>query len=521
MISYLVNATIIWGVSLFFYELLLKKETWHSWNRAYLLSAIIAGLLIPAISVDEQTLQTVSKPVNIPVYKLVELKQALVANNVFPAHKAPVPVAPDADPINWWWVTYLTGLAVSLFVLVKDIIKVVVSYRKAIKTKAGRYTLVEGGNITSPYSLFHFIFLGNRDAYSKDELEMILQHEYRHADKLHSADMFIISLLQVSCWFHPFIYVFKKRLQLLHEYQADEIARDNYTAYGTFLVEQHLIAYSTPSIAHSFHSPIKNRIIMLTKKTSAKKQLTKYMITLPMAAVFMIACTRTNVKPTAQAAPKASKTAIVYLNGHSFEMTPENTQELELKEPGKAEPEMMSIAITPSPVKMDGAPIFGANKDHLPKESTFQPPVFKGDNLGAYLLSAHQQLFDQLEDGTYSLWLYDLVVDKEGRLVYHINTELVNNHQLTELHMTGDNKAEMVTSGTPGKTPEIMKEIKEKIDAALVKDTRFKPGTVNGKPVAAYYDFAKDNTSNIIVSNHHARYVAPEEMTVSFSLPGH
>lgn len=522
MISYLVNATIIWAISLLFYELMLKKETWHSWNRAYLLSAIIAGLLIPAISVDEQTWQTVSKPVSMPVYKLVELKQTFITDNtVFPVHHKTLPAAPAGYHINWWWAIYLTGVAVGLFLLIKDIAKIVSCYRKAIKTKTGRYTIVECGKMTSPYSLFHFIFLGNRDAYSKDELEMILQHEYRHADKLHSIDLLMISLLQIACWFHPFIYLFKKRIQLLHEYQADEIARNNYTAYGTFLVEQHLIAYSTPSIAHSFHSPIKNRIIMLTKKTSARKQLTKYMITIPMAAVFMIACTRTNVKPTVQATPKETQPSIVNLNGHSFEMSQESIQEIAFSEPGKSTPEMISMSVTPSPVKMDGLPIFGANKEHLPKESTFQPPVFEGSNLGAYLVSAHQQLFDQLEDGTYSLWLNDLVIDKEGKLVYHTNTELVANDQMTQLHMTGDNKAEMITSGTPGKPQTVIKEIKEKMDAALVKNTRFKPGTVNGKPVAAYYDFTADNSSNIIVSNHHARYAGSEEMTVSFSQPGH
>lgn len=51
MLIYLLNVSVIWGVSLLVFQWLLKQETFHRWNRLYLLLSLAGGLLIPLLSV--------------------------------------------------------------------------------------------------------------------------------------------------------------------------------------------------------------------------------------------------------------------------------------------------------------------------------------------------------------------------------------------------------------------------------------------------------------------------------------
>ena len=55
MILYLLNATLVWICSLLFFDLFLKKETFHRANRLYLIATLLIGLLLPLFSFEEAT----------------------------------------------------------------------------------------------------------------------------------------------------------------------------------------------------------------------------------------------------------------------------------------------------------------------------------------------------------------------------------------------------------------------------------------------------------------------------------
>jgi len=50
MVSYLLNVSAIWLLSLLCFDIFLKRETYHAMNRAYLLATLVLGLLIPLMT---------------------------------------------------------------------------------------------------------------------------------------------------------------------------------------------------------------------------------------------------------------------------------------------------------------------------------------------------------------------------------------------------------------------------------------------------------------------------------------
>ena len=226
---------------------------------------------------------------------------------------------------------------------------------------------------------------------------------------------------------------------------------------------------------------------MLSKKTSVKKHLAKYLVAIPMAAVFMIACTRTeNGLPSNL---KEKKGEVILRNGHRFEMSPEITEEVQFTYVGGTDTSTAMVTTAAYPVKMDGEVIIRVDDEIIVgKDANTQQPVFKGGNLGEYLVKANQSLFDQLPDGDYDMHLENLILDKNGNLVFNDPVEL-----------TSRGNSEASTS--------LLQTINDKTKQALQNSPGFKPGIVKGYPAVTYYFAAKATPTNILVENHHAVFL--------------
>jgi len=112
-------------------------------------------------------------------------------------------------------------------------------------------------------------------------------HERRHYTLLHFADLLLMQLAKIVFWFHPLAYAYNKHLLLVHEFQADKVSAQEPQQYGQFLVEQALLQ-TAPVLSHSFNrSPIKKRIVMLTRKSTAAAR-TKMLVFIPLAMVCFI-----------------------------------------------------------------------------------------------------------------------------------------------------------------------------------------------------------------------------------------
>jgi hypothetical protein len=154
----------------------------------------------------------------------------------------------------------------------------------------------------TPHSFLNYVFI-NKDAYQSGGIEPeIICHEQAHVRQLHSLDVIFVELLQVICWFNPFIPFYRKAIQLNHEFLADEAVIKNYQdapAYQYLLLEKASQCGSLYLTSQFNYLITKKRLIMMTKSTSAKIALYKKLAMVPLlaAAIFLF-----SQKGTAQVA---------------------------------------------------------------------------------------------------------------------------------------------------------------------------------------------------------------------------
>src|SRR5690606_2142729 len=111
MLQYFLNASAIWLLSLFVFDVFLRKESFHGYNRIYLLGSFIGGLIIPLISLNNDAI-IYATGMSIPAEQTAVAKQTIISS----------PTAIDFL-LTWESIlmfAYLVGVAVSLLFLLKE-----------------------------------------------------------------------------------------------------------------------------------------------------------------------------------------------------------------------------------------------------------------------------------------------------------------------------------------------------------------------------------------------------------------
>jgi len=173
------------------------------------------------------------------------------------------------------------GLFFILFLIrLTKIVKLILT-SKSIKKE--NYTLIVLDEKQVAFSFFNFIFI-NSHLLEKQDLQ-IIQHELIHCKQKHTLDLLYFEFLKIVLWFNPIIYLYQKRITLLHEYISDaEVVKEidkkmyfNKLLAETFNVEN--ISFINQFFKHSL---IKKRIIMITKEKSQKMKQLKYLLIAPL-----------------------------------------------------------------------------------------------------------------------------------------------------------------------------------------------------------------------------------------------
>lgn len=408
MLQYLLNATAIWLLSLVVFDVFLRREAFHGYNRLYLLATFALGLLLPLYSWQPDSI-VYSSGLGRPVIEQTAIvKQGIVASGT-----SAFVLSIEA----LLWGLYLSGAFISLLFLLKEVFVLIGMYRKGDKSKDGVWTIVETGKEHTPFSAFRIVFISSRKNYDAGQLQIILSHEEQHGHLLHFIDLVFIQLAKIVFWFHPLAYIYHSRLMIVHEYQADAAVDKAPAVYGHFLVEQAILG-PAPALSHTFNrTPIKKRILMLTRKSSALSK-SKTLVAVPLILICILCFTK-NAFSDDKRVKDGNK--ITY-RGNVIEMKEWGPDTVMVQNPSTGEIEIRIIRRDPSPVILNGKKIYTeekipvkANKMGGPSNTT---SGFTDKGLKEYLLTSLKDELKKLKDGNYYLTLSNIIIDEKGGIVY-------------------------------------------------------------------------------------------------------
>ncbi|QEE50965.1 hypothetical protein FUA48_15680 [Flavobacterium alkalisoli] len=281
---YALKASTLTALFYIAYLLLLKKETFFTANRWFLLSGLFTSALLPLAFYTK----TIIVKRTSTIYEAItySVPQSEVTPIIIPQEE-------QAFTINWYYVAltiYLCGILVLLIKLFWDLYKI----KRIIKGKPiiqeGQYKIVDNSSIKLPFSFFKYIVL-NTSVLKLVELENILEHEKVHSRQKHSADMLLGQLFCIVFWFNPLAWLYKKvisqNLEFIADSETSKLVSDT-TAYQKtllkFTLQQDCIAITN----HFYQSLIKKRIVMLNTPKSKRRNFIKYTLILPALTAFIM-----------------------------------------------------------------------------------------------------------------------------------------------------------------------------------------------------------------------------------------
>lgn len=408
MMQHLLNTTAIWLISLLVFDAALGRERYHGYNRIYLLTTFLTGIVLPLWQwKDDSVIQATG--IARPVEQAAALRENIVANTA------------TVTQVNWLMIVYLAGVAISLILLLREVFIITSLYRRGDRSKDGVWTIVETGKDHSPFSAFRYIFISSKKNYSPAELRMVLSHEEQHGHALHFIDLVIMQAGKIIFWFHPIVFLYHNRLVMVHEYQADEAVDKQPAEYGEFLVEQAILG-PAPALSHSFNrSPIKKRIAMLTRKTSALAK-GKQLVIAPLLLACLLFFTQKGFSED-----KRKEGNRLYYKGNVFELWgPATSDTIMIEDPVTGEWIMKIKRADSLPVKMNGNYIF--REDELARPERVQITKTR-KAIQEYVIQKLQPVLENQEDGVYISNVNNVIVNEHGRLVYYERPFVMRNDQ--------------------------------------------------------------------------------------------
>lgn len=270
-----------------FYYFFLRRESFFRISRMYLVGSNLLLIILLTLSFFDFTLIEPNRTeAFIPTILLPEISIGGLAdgNSSF-------------NVLGLTEIFYWIGFSISIIFLVIKLLSLK-NYISKIEPRHDETNKIMITKSGEPFSLFRKIYIP--ESYlNHPELDQIIIHEKAHIQQFHLIDNVLCEIATVIFWFNPFVYLMKKELRATHEFLADQDVLEN----GTEITDYQNILLSTTVGAtlvfqNNFNSNLKNRIVMLVKKSN-KTAKSRIIIGLPiiLLATLVLGFTQTaNIK---------------------------------------------------------------------------------------------------------------------------------------------------------------------------------------------------------------------------------
>ena len=280
MTGFLIKSTVSMAVLLAVYYIFIEREKMHLFKRFYLLFSLAFSFALPFITITfykEVISETVAETlmVDIPVITGQQINHS--------------PIKPDEA--NYWayilWGVYGTITTLLFARFISNIARFYRLKSQNESVKYGNATVVLLDSHVLPHTFMNFIYVSKHD-YEQGLVEPeLFTHEMVHVSQHHTWDVLFIETLKTLMWFNPLLYLYKKAIQLNHEFLADQATLNQHLNIPTYqqLLLDKAVHTGTYTLASSINFGItKKRFTMMTRTTNTTKSILLKLAMLPVTA---------------------------------------------------------------------------------------------------------------------------------------------------------------------------------------------------------------------------------------------
>ncbi|MBO7045052.1 MAG: TonB family protein [Prevotella sp.] len=276
-LTYDLKVAVLIAVFYMFYRLLLARETFHRVNRIVLLLTALASFVLPLCVI------TMHRTVEMNASVLVEGGMWHVERDMSDAeYSLSSLLLPLAS------ILFIIGVVATLAHTLWSVFRILslIKHSEQHTQDDGTILCVTGNADLAPFSWMHYIVMNRSDYEPRDAA--ILAHERGHIRLHHSWDVLLVDTLTALQWFNPAIWMLRSDLRAIHEYEADGAVLSqgiNARQYQYLLITKAGGIGGYSLVNGISHSTLKNRITMMTNKTSKSSHLLKLLALLPIVGI--------------------------------------------------------------------------------------------------------------------------------------------------------------------------------------------------------------------------------------------
>ncbi|MCQ6957907.1 M56 family metallopeptidase [Mucilaginibacter aquariorum] len=294
MIAYLIKSAVCLVLLLAAYLLLLEKEKMHRFNRFFLLAGLVFSLTISAIIIrlPQAAVPNVHiLPVN---YVIDEGTPQSIQTTVQSVEIENMTIGKMLTITDYLAIAYTVIAFILLIRFVKNLYDINTRIRKGERHQFENYNVILVSENIIPYSFFNYIFVNKAEYESEVMDQQLLLHEFTHANQRHSYDIMFIELLKIVFWFNPIFILYKKAIQLNHEFLADDgvlsYTHINLKAYQRLLLSKAGFSHTLNLTSNFNYSITKKRLIMMNQTTPKLRAMLKVIALAPVMTALVFAC---------------------------------------------------------------------------------------------------------------------------------------------------------------------------------------------------------------------------------------
>lgn len=279
--NYLVQSSVCVALFYMVYYLFLRKLTFFKLNRVYLLVSLALSLLIPLCNIAVEINHDAAISQFIPYWYIQQSGGSVSLFNI-PVRKS------SFDWYSFFTVVYISGMLLVFTRLIISLLIIAKAHKGDIIERSGRIKIIRGTNKIGNCSFFNtiFIFPGTNE---NEEYQQIIAHEKCHIKLYHTWDKLFIHFIQVIFWFNPFVYLYRRSIDGVHEFEVDALLTEktDKKVYAGILLE--LALQRNSNLVNNFSSqPLKTRIRMLFRNRSGKMKTALYAAGIPVVLLTIL-----------------------------------------------------------------------------------------------------------------------------------------------------------------------------------------------------------------------------------------
>ena len=268
---YLLKSVTSLSVLYCFYWVVLRNETYYSWNRLFLLVSLILSFLFSMFRFSIQS---------IPSEPFVHILNPVIIHSYISSNE-PIKLFDARSILS---IIYISGAVFFCLRFLSSLVKIHFLYYRFPKYKFNGFKAVVLDNDQSPFTFFNILFISRID-FESGKVDEIIVHEKAHQEEFHSIDILLLEVITIIQWFNPFIWLFRHALKSEHEFIADnKVLLEGFdkVKYQKLLFERSL-GITSFNLTNNFnYSLLKKRLKMMTIRKSSSLIKVKYLLSIPI-----------------------------------------------------------------------------------------------------------------------------------------------------------------------------------------------------------------------------------------------